>query len=51
MDFIEYCNQNKILLAVYSPHSTQTLQPLDIVMFKLLATGYSDKVAAFMKRS
>jgi hypothetical protein len=51
MDFIEYCNQNKILLAVYSPHSTQTLQPLDVVMFKPLATGYSDEVAAFMKRS
>jgi hypothetical protein len=51
MDFIEYCDQNKILLAVYPPHSTQTLQPLDVVMFKPLATGYSDKVAAFMKRS
>jgi hypothetical protein len=51
MDFIEYCNQNKILLAVYPPHSTQTLQPLDVVMFKPLATGYSDKVTAFLKRS
>jgi hypothetical protein len=29
MDFIEYCDQNKILLAVYPPHSTQTLQSLD----------------------
>jgi hypothetical protein len=51
MHFIEYCDQNKILLAVYPPHSTQTLQPLDVVMFKPLATGYSDEVAAFMKRS
>jgi hypothetical protein len=51
MDFIEYCNQNKIPLAVYPPHSTQTLQPLNVVMFKPLATGYSDKVAAFTKRS
>jgi hypothetical protein len=25
MDFIEYCNQNRILLAVYPPHSTHTL--------------------------
>jgi hypothetical protein len=51
MDFIEYCNQNRILLAIYPPHSTQTLQPLNVVMFKPLATGYSDEVAAFMKRS
>jgi hypothetical protein len=51
MDFIEYCNQNKILLAVYPPHSTHTLQALDVSMFKLLSTAYSNKVSAFMKRS
>jgi hypothetical protein len=51
MDFIEYCDQNKILLAVYPPHSTQTLQPLDVIMFKPLATGYSNQVADFMERS
>jgi hypothetical protein len=50
MDFIEYCDQNKILLAVYPPHSTHTLQPLDVVMFKPLATGYSNEVAGFMER-
>jgi hypothetical protein len=51
MDFIEYCNQNKILLGVYPPHSIHTLQLLDVVMFKPLATGYSNKVRAFMERS
>jgi hypothetical protein len=51
MDFIKYCNQNRIPLAIYPPHLTQTLQPLDVVMFEPLATGYSDEVAAFMKRS
>jgi hypothetical protein len=51
MDFIEYCDQNKVLLAVYPPHSTHTLQPLDVVMFKPLATGYSNEVAGFMERS
>lgn len=50
MDFIEYCNQNKILLAIYPPHSTHTLQPLDVVMFKPLSTAYSNQVAAFMER-
>jgi hypothetical protein len=51
MDFKEYCDQNKILLAVYPPHSTHTLQPLDVVMFKPLATAYSNEVAGFMERS
>jgi hypothetical protein len=51
MDFIDYCDQNKILLAVYPPHSSHTLQPLDVVMFKPLATAYSNKVAGFMERS
>jgi hypothetical protein len=42
MDFIEYCNQNKILLAIFPPHSTHTLQPLDVVMFKPLSTELSN---------
>jgi hypothetical protein len=50
MDFIEYCNQNRILLAVYPPHSTHTLQPLDVVMFKPLSSAYSNQVAAFIER-
>jgi hypothetical protein len=50
MDFIEYCNQNRILLAVYPPHSTHTLQPLDVVMFKPFSSAYSNQVAAFMER-
>jgi hypothetical protein len=51
MDFIEYCDQNKILLAVYPPHSTHTLQALDVSMFKPLSTAYSNEVSAFMERS
>jgi hypothetical protein len=50
MDFIEYYHQNKILLMVYPPHSTYTLQPLDVVMFKPLSSAYSSQVAAFMER-
>jgi hypothetical protein len=50
MDFIEYCDQNRILLAIYPPHSTHTLQPLDVVMFKPLSSAYSDQVTAFMER-
>jgi hypothetical protein len=51
MNFIGCYDQNKILLAVYPPHSTQTLPPLDVAMFKPLATGYSKKVAVLMERS
>ena len=33
MEFLNYCHDNKILLAVFPPHSTHTLQPLDVGMF------------------
>jgi hypothetical protein len=42
MDFLNYCNQNRILVMVFPPHSTHTLQPLDVVMFKPLLTAYSN---------
>jgi hypothetical protein len=51
MDFIEYCNRNRILLATYPPYSTHTLQPLDVVMFKPLSSAYSAQVASFIERS
>jgi hypothetical protein len=45
MDFINYCDQNRILLAILPPHSTYTLQPLDVVMFKPLLTAYSAELS------
>ena len=51
MDFIEYCDQNKILLAIFPPHSTHTLQPLDVVMFKPLSTAYSTELSSFLYKS
>jgi hypothetical protein len=44
MDFINYCDQNKILLMIYPPHSTHTLQPLDVVMFGRLSSAYSSQL-------
>jgi hypothetical protein len=44
MDFINYCNQNKILLAMLPPYLTYTLQPLNVVMFKPLLTAYSKEL-------
>jgi hypothetical protein len=48
MDFIDYCDQNRILLTVYPPHSTHTLQPLDVAPFKPLSTAYSNEISSFM---
>jgi hypothetical protein len=48
MDFINYCNQNKILLAIFPPHSTHTLQPLDVVMYKPLSTAYSKELTTHL---
>jgi hypothetical protein len=50
-DFIEFCDNNKILLAVLPPHSTHSLQPLDVGMFSPLAQAYSNQLASFMHQS
>jgi len=39
--FINYCDQNRILLAFLPPHSTHRLQPLDVGLFKPLANYYT----------
>jgi hypothetical protein len=43
-EFLEFCHRHKILVGIYPPHSTHTLQPLDVVMFKPLSTAYSKKL-------
>jgi DDE superfamily endonuclease/Tc5 transposase DNA-binding domain len=48
MDFINFCHQNRILLLVFPPHSTHTLQPLDVVMFKPLSTAYSKALTQYL---
>ena len=40
-DFINYCDNHKILLLIFPPHATHTLQPLDVVCFKSLSQNYS----------
>ena len=44
MDFLNYCDQNRILPAVFPLHSTHRLQPLDVVLFKPLSTAYSTEL-------
>ena len=51
MDFIDFCDQHKILLAIFPLHSTQSLQPLDVVCFAPLAQNYSDHVTKHLHNS
>jgi hypothetical protein len=51
MEFYEFCHTHQILLAVLTPHSTHTLQPLDIVMFKPLSTAYTKQLSLYFQRS
>jgi hypothetical protein len=44
MEFIKYCDRHRILLMILPPHSTHTLQPLDVVMFKPLSQAYSNEL-------
>ncbi|CAE7034336.1 DDE 1 domain containing protein [Pyrenophora teres f. teres] len=45
MDFLFHCAEERILVLIYPPHSTHTLQPLDVVCFSPLATNYSTVLA------
>jgi hypothetical protein len=51
MDFLEFCDKNRILVAVYPPHSTHTLQPLDVVMFKPLSSAYKHELTQHLQLS
>lgn len=51
MDFLEYCEKHKILLAVYPPHSTHTLQPLDVGCFKPLSSAYTRELINYLHNS
>jgi hypothetical protein len=44
-EFLDYCINRKIFVAVFPPYSTYTLQLLNVVCFKLLSSAYSKKLA------
>jgi hypothetical protein len=48
-DFIDYCDDHWILLAILPPHSTHTPQPLDVVLFKPLSTVYSNQLSSHLQ--
>jgi hypothetical protein len=42
--FLEYCYHNRIIVAVYPPHLTHRLQPLEVSLFASLAVRYSQQL-------
>ena len=51
MKFLDWCEKHRILLAVYPPHSTHRLQPLDVSLFSPLATFYTQQLEDFIHGS
>ncbi|KAF1924554.1 DDE-domain-containing protein, partial [Didymella exigua CBS 183.55] len=51
MAFIDYCSRHKILLLIYPPHSTQTLQLLDVGCFSPFGNNYSKEVTEQLHQS
>jgi hypothetical protein len=50
MAFINKCWDLRIVLLILPPHSTHRLQPLDVVLFGLLSTAYSNELNAFINK-
>ena len=51
LSFLEWCHNHRILVAIYPPHSTHRLQPLDVSLFRPLATYYSQALDAHTRQS
>jgi hypothetical protein len=45
-NFLDYCIKRRILVAVLPPHSTHSLQPLDVVCFSPFVASYSKELSA-----
>jgi DDE superfamily endonuclease/Tc5 transposase DNA-binding domain len=51
MRFLTWCDENKILVCCYPPHTTHRLQPLDVSLFSPLATYYGQELNQFISES
>jgi hypothetical protein len=51
MNFLDWCEKHHILVAVYPPHTTHRLQPLDVSLFAPLATYYSNSLEEFTQQT
>ena len=50
-DFLEFCEAKRIMVIVYPPHSTHSLQPLDVVLFGPLSNHYTEELTQHLQRS
>ena len=51
MKFLDWCEQHKVLLTVFPPHSTHRLRPLDVGIFGPLANYYNQALDDLVRRS
>ena len=51
MNFLDWCEKNRVLVALYPPHSTHRLQPLDVSLFSPLANFYSQNLDSWIFQS
>ncbi|KAH8631304.1 pogo transposable [Alternaria alternata] len=43
-EFLEFCEAKRIIVMVYPPHLTHSLQPLDVVLFGPLSSHYTKQL-------
>jgi hypothetical protein len=51
MKFLDWCERHRILDAIYPPHSTHRLQPLDVSVFAPLAHHYNQGLDSLIRQS
>ena len=49
LPFLEWCANNRVIIAVFPPHSTHRLQPLDVSLFGPLAIFYSQELENWLQ--
>jgi hypothetical protein len=49
--FLEYCDAHRILLMIFPPYSTHSLQPLDVVLFAPLSRHYTKELTHYLQRT
>lgn len=50
-DFIDFCDRNRILLAIFLPYATYSLQPLNVVVFAPMSKAYSKQLDRHLHES
>jgi hypothetical protein len=50
-EFLDYCRPRRILPLLLPPHSTHTLQPLDVGLFSPLSSAYAKALEEYMQKT